>query len=221
MVLPALAAGVAVAILADPGGGDRAPRAGTPAPALARLADLSPAVPLPSDGQSLRPVVALPGAAGLQPSPLEPITGGIRPAPPARISIPAAGVDAVVDGVRAAPGGIEVPPVGQAGWFEAGPRPGEAGRSIVIGHLDSDRGPGLFARVPSVPPGTGISITDRRGDVHRYNVVGSAQVEKSRFPASYVYGTADRPVLVLITCGGPYTPGEGYRDNVLVYARAV
>jgi len=32
---------------------------------------------------------------------------------------------------------------------------------------------------------------------------------------------ADRPVLILVTCGGPYTPGVGYRDNVLIYARAV
>jgi hypothetical protein len=25
---------------------------------------------------------------------------------------------------------------------------------------------------------------------------------------------------VLITCGGPFRPGRGYRDNVLLYARA-
>jgi hypothetical protein len=74
--------------------------------------------------------------------------------------------------------------------------------------------------VPSLPPGTTISILDRRGDVHRYNVVGGAEVAKRRFPAEYVYGHADAPVLVLITCGGDYDPGSGYRDNVLLYARA-
>jgi hypothetical protein len=36
-----------------------------------------------------------------------------------------------------------------------------------------------------------------------------------------VYGSSSRPVLVLITCGGPYTEGSGYRDNVIVYARSV
>jgi hypothetical protein len=63
-------------------------------------------------------------------------------------------------------------------------------------------------------------VLDRQGHSHRYNVVGGAQVRKDRFPARSVYGHADAPVLVLITCGGPYRPGRGYRDNVLLYARA-
>ena len=109
--------------------------------------------------------------------------------------------------------------MGRAGWFRGGPRPGEAGRSVIIGHLDTKSGPGLFARVPDLLPGTVVSVTDRRGDVWEYNVVGAAQVPKDRFPAEDVYGGSARPVLVLITCGGPFTEGEGYRDNVLVYAR--
>jgi hypothetical protein len=28
-------------------------------------------------------------------------------------------------------------------------------------------------------------------------------------------------MLVLITCGGPFSPDTGYRDNVILYARAV
>ena len=74
--------------------------------------------------------------------------------------------------------------------------------------------------MPSLPPGTAISILDRRGEVHRYNVVGGAEVTKRAFPADYVYGHAESPVLVLITCGGPYDPNRGYRDSVLLYARA-
>ena len=45
-------------------------------------------------------------------------------------------------------------------------------------------------------------------------------MRKDRFPTAEVYGGASRPVLVLVTCGGPYTEGRGYRDNVLLYARA-
>jgi sortase (surface protein transpeptidase) len=111
--------------------------------------------------------------------------------------------------------------VGVAGWFSGGPRPGERGRAVVIGHLDRRRGPGLFARVPRLRPGAPITITDRAGDVHRFRVVGGAQVKKDRFPTGEVYGRAARPVLVLVTCGGPFRRGHGYRDNVLVYARAV
>ena len=63
-------------------------------------------------------------------------------------------------------------------------------------------------------------MTDADGAVHRYAVVGSTQVEKSRFPVEAVFAPSERPVLVLITCSGPWDPHRGYRDNVLVYARA-
>jgi len=146
---------------------------------------------------------------------------GRRPAPPTWISMPAAGLSARVEPVAASGGALRVPAVGRAGWFRGGPRPGEAGRSVIIGHLDTKTGPGLFARVPQVLPGTVVSVTDRRGHVWDYNVVGASQVPKDRFPADEVYGGSARPVLVLITCGGPFTEAEGYRDNVLVYARPV
>lgn len=141
-----------------------------------------------------------------------------RPAPPRSISIPAAGIKAAVEPVAAEKGALRVPDVGHAGWYDGGPRPGEAGRAVIVGHLDSRDGPGLFAAVPRLPPGTTVSITDRAGSVHRYNVIGGAQLEKARFPAKEVYGGAATPVLV--TCGGPFVAGHGYRDNVLVYARA-
>jgi len=91
---------------------------------------------------------------------------------------------------------------------------------VIIGHLDTRRGPGLFARVPGLERGSAIAVTDRRGTEHRYTVIGTAQVEKAHFPADEVYGGAKAPVLVLVTCGGPFVEGKGYRDNVLLYARA-
>ena len=48
---------------------------------------------------------------------------------------------------------------------------------------------------------------------------GVTRVQKSRFPTHAVYGPSRHPVLVLVTCGGPYMAGH-YRDNVLVYARS-
>jgi len=143
-----------------------------------------------------------------------------RPDTPARISIPAARVSAVVEGVAATKTGMAVPSVDRAGWFSAGPRPGEAGLSVVIGHRDSPIGAGVFADVPDLQPGEGVEVTDADGEVHRYAVVGSTQVEKSRFPVEAVFAPSERPVLVLITCSGPWDPHRGYRDNVLVYARA-
>jgi sortase (surface protein transpeptidase) len=165
-------------------------------------------------------MIARPGDSAIGAERLESLAGGVRPAPPSRISIPAAGIDATVEPVDEHGGALTVPHIGTAGWFEGGPRPGEPGRAVLIGHLDTHEGPGLFARVPTLPAGTRITVLDRRGQEHRYNVVGGAQVRKDRFPATSVYGHADAPVLVLITCGGPFQPGRGYRDNVLLYARA-
>jgi Sortase domain len=209
IVLPAVVVFAIVALAShrpDPGvrlGGG----GGSPA-ALARLAE-----------RPLQPLEARGGRAGVGTERLEPLAGGIRPATPVRISIPAAGVNAAVQPVGERDGRMEVPPIGRAGWFDAGPRPGEPGRAVIVGHLDTRHGPGLFAKVPSLSPGTDISVLDRRGDRYRYSVVGSAQVSKERFPVSNVYGASKAPVLVVVTCGGPYRHGH-YQDNVLLYARA-
>ena len=211
VLLPAAFAAAAVIVVAGTPGSVGLSDPRQPAE-LARLAE--------SAGPPLLPLGAKPGTAALGAEPLESLRGGIRPAPPARISIPAAHVNAAVRPVKARREALEVPSVGTAGWYAGGPRPGERGRAIVIGHLDTRKGPGLFARVPDLPPGTAVSVTDRRGHVHRYRVVGGAQVAKDRFPARYVYGAADAPVLVLITCGGDYDPDSGYEDNLLLYARA-
>jgi hypothetical protein len=217
VLVPGLAAGGAVLVLSSDDE-PQADAAGSVAE-LARKAE-APRTLGPRASQSLRPILGDRGQSSVQSIPLEGLEGGVRPAPPQRIAIPEAGVETIVDAVGTRKGEIEVPKLGRAGWFEGGPRPGEVGRAVVIGHLDTKRGPGLFARVPTVPVGAGVRITDRRGEVHAYEVVGRAQVRKDRFPTAEVYGSASSPVLVLVTCGGPYTEGRGYRDNVLLYARA-
>ena len=214
VLIPALTAGlVAFAVIprAERAAPVSIPAAGTGTPGkLARMAATAP----------LRPIVLRGNRSLLGSGAAGPITTEDRPAEPAHLAIPALGVRADVQRVGATDAGIEVPQVGRAGWFDEGPRPGEPGRAVVIGHLDSTNGPGLFALLPGVKPGTDVSVTDAAGDVHRFKVVGKAQVPKATFPTGAVYGPSERPVLVLITCGGQYDPATGYEDNVLVYARA-
>ena len=201
------------------GDGAEPVRAGLAAPALARLADLPP-LRVPRQPKALQPIVPVRGKLGIGVQDFEPLDGGIRPAPPGRIRIPAAGVNTAVEPVRARGKGIEVPTEGWAGWYSGGARPGEPGRAVVIGHYDMKDGPGVFYRVPRLDRGDPIEVIDHRGGVHRYSVVGVTQVRKNRFPTRSVYGHSRNPVLVLVTCAGPYREGRGYRDNVLVYARA-
>ena len=192
---------------------------GRGAPALARLADLPP-LRIPPQPRALSPVVPVEGRMSIRVGRLEPLVGGVRPAPPGRIRIPAADVDAGIEPVQAHRDGLEVPPAGWAGWYAGGARPGEPGRAVVIGHLDMEEGPGVFERVPSLDRGDRIDVTDNRGAVHGYRVVGVTRVRKRKFPTEAVYGYSRHPVLVLVTCGGPFKKGRGYRDNVLVYARS-
>jgi hypothetical protein len=151
---------------------------------------------------------------------LEPPSPTRRPARPIGISIPAARVQGPVDPIRAVAGQLEIPPPGRAGWFRAGPRPGDPGRAVIVSHVDSQAGPALFASLLTLRRHTRILVEDRRGGIHRFRLVRRLQIEKSRFRPDLIYGPSSRPSLVLITCGGPFTPGEGYRDNVILYARA-
>lgn len=216
VLIPAVAAGlVAFALIprSEPAAPVHIAPAETKAPGkLARMAATSP----------LRPIVLRGGRGELGSGAAGPASSVDRPAEPAHLSIPELDVHADVQRVGSTPTGLEVPQVGRAGWFDEGPRPGEPGRAVVIGHLDSQNGPGLFALLPGVKPGTDVSVTDASGDVHRFEVIGKAQVPKANFPTGAVYGPSDRPVLVLITCGGTWnTTTAGYEDNVIVYARAV
>jgi sortase (surface protein transpeptidase) len=215
ILIPAVMAGALVLALL-PRGEPRAPirvpvGESQPPARLARMAATAP----------LRPIVVRGGRPQLGSEAAGPATEVDRPAEPARLSIPSLGVHADVQRVSSTATGIEVPQVGRAGWFDEGPRPGEPGRAVMIGHLDSQTGPGLFALLPGVERGTDVSIADARGAVRRFEVVGKAEVTKATFPSAAVYGPSPSPVLVLITCGGPYDPATGYRDNVIVYARAV
>ncbi|MEA2449199.1 MAG: hypothetical protein QOG63_1131 [Thermoleophilaceae bacterium] len=209
VLVPAVAAGVLVLLLVpatwfapDQVPGGRAAR-------LAHMAELRPIVV-----RGDRTVALGTGPAG-------PMSSGRRSGVPTSLAIPALHVDTDIEPVTATAEGIEVPAIGHAGWFDAGPRPGEPGRAVIIGHIDGATEPGVFQHVPEIADGSEIVVRDAGGGVHTYAVVGKTQVSKSAFPASDVYGPSKNPVLVLVTCGGVYEPGIGYSDNVIVYARAV
>jgi hypothetical protein len=78
---------------------------------------------------------------------------------PVSIAIPAAGVDArvVPVGLRA-DRTMEVPEIDVAGWYEPGPRPGDAGPAVIVGHVDSRDGPAVFFRLGDLRRGDRIEV---------------------------------------------------------------
>jgi sortase (surface protein transpeptidase) len=142
-------------------------------------------------------------------------------AEPVRLRIPAAGVDTPLVRLGRAPdGSIEVPArFDEAGWFAEGPRPGQPGPAVVLGHVDSRTGPAMFYRVAALPRGAQIVVDRADGSTVAFRVSGTQRVPKVEFPTDLVYGPTLEPSLRLVTCGGSFDRATGtYRDNVIVYA---
>ncbi|MGI8631410.1 MAG: class F sortase [Solirubrobacterales bacterium] len=163
--------------------------------------------------------VVVAGAAA-SPLPGRPVPDRSRPADPMRLRIADVDISSQIRPVSSDERKIKVPPPDRVGWHERGPRPGEPGRAVLIGHLDSRSGPAVFSRLAALEPGARITVTTEGGDRVRFAVTGSEQVPKTRFPATDVYGPTSKRRIVLITCGGPFTDGS-YRDNVIVRAAAL
>lgn len=142
-------------------------------------------------------------------------------ADPARIRIPAIGVDAAVGPLELDAANLLPPPATNedTGWWRAGPEPGEVGPAVIVGHVDSYLGPAVFFRLRQLVPGDEILVERVDGSVARFVVSSSEQYDKNAFPTDAVYGATPDAQLRLITCGGSFDRGDRrYLDNVVVYA---
>lgn len=121
-----------------------------------------------------------------------------------------------------ADGTVEVPSVDspmQAGWYRNGPKPGEVGPAVVLGHVDGNKQPGIFFRLRELKPGDEVQVSNTDGKTARFLVRQVNQVPKDQFPTDAVYGDTAEPELRLITCGGSFdSAARSYRDNIIVYA---
>jgi sortase (surface protein transpeptidase) len=143
---------------------------------------------------------------------------------PVRLRIPALHVDSAVqrlglekDGTIAVPGRTDV-----AGWFEQGPRPGQPGPAVILGHVDSKTGPGIFIDLSTVRPGTTVRVDRSDGTSANFRITKVSRVPKVEFPTDLVYAPTLDPSLRLVTCGGSFDRARGsYRDNVIAFADLV
>ena len=144
-------------------------------------------------------------------------------APPARVRIPA--IDLVTPpleqlGRMPADKSIALPSRPErAGWFKDGPRPGQPGPAVIIGHVDWDHGPAVFFRLRDMKPGETVYVDRADGSTQEFTVTVVRQVAKSDFPTDDVYAPDLQASLRLITCGGQFDhQAHNYLDNVIVFA---
>jgi sortase (surface protein transpeptidase) len=149
-------------------------------------------------------------------------TRSYQPTPiPVRVDIPSIGVASTLDRLGRAPDRtVQVPSDWNvAGWYAGGPRPGDPGSAVILGHVDSKRGPAVFFRLHHLRRGDAITITRTDGSSVRFVVERIEQYPKDRFPTDAVYYPTLTPALRLVTCGGEFDATAGhYRSNVIVFA---
>jgi len=200
----------ALALLAGCSGSD--PRPADPAPATGSQRPERTASPQRPD----------PAAGGLDAARGFRSARGYRATPlPVRVQIPKIGVASSLDRLgRARDGTVEVPSRwGVAGWYALGPRPGEPGSAVLLGHVDSTRGPAVFFRLRELRRGDEIKVARADRSSTRFVVERTAQYDKQRFPTDDVYYPTLTPALRLVTCGGQFDTSTGhYRSNIIVFA---
>jgi hypothetical protein len=151
----------------------------------------------------------------------------LSPSIPTAIEIPAVRVrSALLQLDLAGDGSLAVPPPGvhydQAGWYVHSPTPGALGPSVIVGHVDSQRGPSVFFRLGDVRPGDAVRVSRADGSVAVFAVDDVHRYHKTQFPTRLVYGNTDHAALRLVSCGGPFDRATGrYLDNVIVTASLV
>ncbi len=120
-------------------------------------------------------------------------------------------------------GSLQVPKEwDRAGWYDGGPRPGQPGPAVILGHVDSTSGPAVFYRLIKLRPGDIVRVGLANKRILAFRVQRIARYPKDKFPTQAVYLPTLERELRLITCGGSFEEAvRHYRDNVVVYATLV
>src|SRR5579859_643443 len=140
---------------------------------------------------ALRPV-----AAGVQalPAPTGPIVAPPQSAEPAQVAAPASLTIPLI-GVKtslitlglAAGGAMQVPgSTTVAGWYTGSPRPGSIGSAVIVGHVDSKTGPGVFVRLDELKSGNDVFVKRADGTTAEFRVTRVQEYLKDKFPTQEV-----------------------------------
>lgn len=173
--------------------------------------------PGPGDGPTLK-------APALTGGPVTPIAA-LAPADPVELRIETIGaVSSLIPLGLNTDRTIAIPPVSQpmqASWYKFGPPPGAAGPAVILGHVNGNGMPGIFARLHETQPGDQVRISRADGSTAIFTITKLEQIAKDAFPTEAIYGDlpGNTAELRLITCGGAFDHGaHSYRDNIVAYA---
>jgi len=174
----------------------------------------SPPAPTTVSAPRARPPQRQPAAAPTPPT----------VAAPARLIIPAIGVNASVEHVGTTPSGAMEAPRRWAdvAWFQPGYAPGVPGNAVIAGHLDSTTASAVFWNLHRLVPGNRVVVQRTSGAEVNFVVTGSSAYRFDRVPLAVLFGPSSVPHLNLITCDGVFDRGtENYSERLVVYTKEV
>lgn len=130
-----------------------------------------------------------------------------------RLSVPSIGISAPVEQVGILANGDMATPTRNpwidAGWYAAGPLPGEQGSAVIDGHLDRPGGaPAVFWYLRNVRAGDAVYVTEKDGQHLRFHVTRIAYYTPQDAPLQDIFGNRSGTFLNLITCAGDWIPDQ-------------
>lgn len=110
-----------------------------------------------------------------------------------------------------------------AGWYNLGVKPGEAGNAVIDGHLDKESGaPAVFWDVDKLQVGDKIIIVDDKGTERTFSVVKKAEYPYNDFPLQEVFGHSSKSMLNLISCNGKWnSQTHNYSHRTVIYSEQI
>lgn len=137
---------------------------------------------------------------------------------PARLRIPALGVDAKIEHVGIKDDGSMGTPKDfkDVSWYSLGAKPGAAGSAVFAGHVNNGlTNAGVFANLSKINKGDYITLADAEGATKVYRV---ERVQEYPADASTeeIFATTGPQQIVLITCDGEWVPKARTFDTRLV-----
>ena len=149
------------------------------------------------------------------------------PGTPARLIIPAIGVDANVQSVGLywrGDGTMGIPTnFTDVAWYNLGPRPGMPGSAVIDGHFDGRNvKEAVFYNLGQLKTGDLVEVVDKAGKTFQFRVVATKSYDANASTADIFGGDTSKARLNLITCAGDWDKTQKtYNKRVVVFTELV
>jgi LPXTG-site transpeptidase (sortase) family protein len=144
---------------------------------------------------------------------------------PVRIKIPKLNINTDLAGVGLTlQGAVDAPKMPTTvAWFNLGPRPGEKGSSVIIGHYGWKNGvPAAFDNLHKLQKGDKIYIQDENMVTSTFVVTGSQSYSQKANTNEIFFSRDGKSHLNLITCGGIWSKADkSYSKRIVVFTDKV